>query len=416
MKDNKRVVVTGMGVVSSLGLNCTDFWENVKNGKCGISTVERFDTTEFPTKVAAEIKDFNPEDYLDRKDLRRLDRYSHYSLVAALEAFRNAKLTDDDKDNVKMGVIVTTSTGGVETMLEQYEIFKEKGYKRISPFVVPMMIPNMGAGRIAIEFGAKGFVESVITACASSANAIGDAYRIIQRGEADIMIAGGSDATLIPLTFAGFCAANKSMTQNEDPLKACRPFDVERDGFTMGEGAGILILEEYEKAVKRGADIICEVVGYACTCDAFHFTAPEPTGDGARRCMELALKDAEIDLSQLGYINAHGTGTPLNDKMEIMAINDLYNGNKYDISITASKSITGHGMGAAGAIEAIITALSIKEGFVTPTIGTTNIDPECYIDGIVLEKGITKNINYGMSNSFGFGGHNATLIFKKTGD
>ncbi|MBN2851108.1 MAG: beta-ketoacyl-ACP synthase II [Clostridia bacterium] len=416
MKDNKRVVVTGMGVVSSLGLNCSDFWENVKKGICGISLVERFDTTEFPTKVAAEIKNFNPEDYLDRKDIRRLDRYSHYSLIAAIEAFNNAKLTEEDKNNVRMGVIVTTSTGGVETMLEQYEIFKEKGYKRISPFVVPMMIPNMGAGRIAIEFGAKGFVESVITACASSANAIGDAYRIIQRGEADIMIAGGSDATLIPLTFAGFCAANKSMTQSEDPLTACRPFDIERDGFTMAEGAGILVLEEYEKAVGRGADIICEIVGYACTCDAFHFTAPEPTGDGARRCMELAMKDADIDLSQLGYINAHGTGTPLNDKMEAMAINDLYNGNNYDISVTASKSITGHGMGAAGAIEAIITSLSIKEGYVTPTIGTKNIDPECFIDGIVLEKGINKNINYGMSNSFGFGGHNATLIFKKTGD
>jgi len=416
MKYNKRVVITGMGVMSSLGLDRNDFWNNVKKGKCGISLVEKFDTTNFPTKVSAEIKNFKAEDYLDRKDVRRLDKFSHYALIAAKEAFIDAKLTEEDKNNERMGVVVTTSIGGCETMLDQNEIFKEKGYRRVSPFVVPMMIPNMAAGRIAIEFGAKGFVEAVITACASSTNAIGDAYRVIQRGEADIMFAGGADATIIPLTFAGFCAANKSMSVSENPKEACRPFDKKRNGFVMGEGAGVLVLEEYEHAKKRGANIVSEVVGYACTCDAFHFTAPEPTGDGARRCMKLAIEDAEITLNELDYINAHGTSTPLNDKMEAMAINRLYDGKKYDISITSSKSITGHAMGAAGAIELIITALSMKEGFVTPTIGTTDIDPECYIDGIVLGKGLKKEMKYGMSNSFGFGGHNASIVLKKIGD
>lgn len=405
-----------MGVISSTGLHVKEFWENVKQGNCGINLVERFDTTEFPTKVAAEIKNFNVEDYLERKDIRRLDRYSHYALVAAMQAYKNAKLTDEDKDNVRMGVSVTTGIGGVETLVKQYEIFKEKGYRRMSPFSVPMMIPNMAAGRIAIEFGAKGFVEAVITACASSTNAIGNATRVIQRGEADIMIAGGSDATLTPITFAGFCAANKSMSQSEDPLTACIPFDTNRDGFVMGEGAAVLILEEYEHAKKRGANILSEVVGYACTCDAFHFTAPEPEGDGARRCMELALKDANITLDELDYINAHGTGTPLNDKMEAMAINNMYGGKSYDISITSSKSITGHCMGAAGALETIITSLSLTNGYISPTIGTKDIDPECYIKGIVLEKGIEKEMTYGMTNSFGFGGHNATLVIKKLGE
>ncbi len=405
-----------MGVISSTGLNVKEFWKNVKQGNCGINLVERFDTTEFPTKVAAEIKNFSAEDYLDRKDVRRLDRYSHYALIAAIEAYKNAKLTDEDKNNVRMGVSVTTGIGGVETLISQYEIFKEKGYRRMSPFSVPMMIPNMAAGRIAIEFGAKGFVEAVITACASSTNAIGNATRVIQRGEADIMIAGGSDATLTPITFAGFCAANKSMSQSEDPLTACIPFDVNRDGFVMGEGAAVLILEEYEHAKKRGATILSEVVGYACTCDAFHFTAPEPEGDGARRCMELAMKDANITLDELDYINAHGTGTLLNDKMEAMAINNLYAGKSYDISITSSKSITGHCMGAAGALETIITTLSLQNGYVSPTIGTKNVDTECSVEGIVLEKGIKRDMTYGMTNSFGFGGHNATLVIKKLGE
>jgi len=408
----RRVVVTGMGVISSLGKDINTFWNALKEGKNGISLVTKFDCSDLPTKVAAEITDFDPFEYIDKKEAKRMDQFTQYAMAAAKMAVESSGLDLEKVDKYRMGVIVGSGIGGIQTLEEQHLVLLEKGSKRISPFFITMMISNMASGRIAIEYGAKGFNECVVTACATSNNAIGDAFKVIQRGDADIMITGGSEASMTKLSFAGFCAANKAMTESPDPNNACKPFDMERDGFVMGEGAGILILEEYEHAVRRGAEIIAELVGYGCTCDAFHITAPAENGEGSARAMQLAIADAGIAPEEIGYINAHGTSTPHNDKNETAAIKTVFGEHAYKLAVSSTKSMTGHLLGAAGAVEAIATCMALKEGFLPPTINYRNPDPECDLD-YVPNQGRKADIRYALSNSLGFGGHNATLLFKK---
>ncbi len=408
----KRVVITGMGLITSLGSTVEEFWGAIKAGKCGISLVERFDTSDLPTKVAAQVDSFDPALYMDGKEAKRMDRYTQFAMAAAKFAVESSGIGKDSVDPYRFGVLVGSGIGGLETLEQQHSTFLEKGAKRVSPFFIPMMISNMAAGRIAIQYGAKGFNEAVVTACATSTNAIGDAFKVIQRGDADVMITGGCEAAITKLAFAGFCSANRAMSQSEDPLNASRPFDANRDGFVMGEGAGILVLEEYEHAVERGAVIFAEICGYGCTCDAFHITAPAEGAEGAVRSMQMAVKDAGIKPEDIDYINAHGTSTPHNDKNETAAIKSAFGEYAYKIPVSSTKSMTGHLLGAAGAIEAIITALSLKEGFVPATINYKNPDPECDLD-YVANKGRSVQIKYALSNSLGFGGHNATICLKK---
>jgi len=407
----KRVVVTGMGVISSLGLNINDFWNAIKEGRSGISLVERFDTSGLPTKVAAEIKNFEPTDFINKKEAKRMDRYTQYAIAATQQAMEQAAFNMEAINKERMGVIVGSGIGGIETLENQHKTLLEKGPNRVSPFFIPMMIANMATGQIAIQYGAKGINECIVTACATGTNSIGDAFKVIQRGDADIIITGGTEAPITPLSFAGFCSM-KAMSTNPDPNTASRPFDLERDGFVMGEGAAILILEEYEHAIARGAQILAEVVGYACTCDAFDQVQPAPNGEGSAKCMELAIKDAGIKPEDIDYINAHGTSTYYNDKYETMAIKSVFGSHARELAISSTKSMTGHLLGAAGAIEAVISICALREGFLPPTINYKTPDPECDLD-YVPNVGRNKEINYVLSNSLGFGGHNSALIFKK---
>ena len=372
----KRVVITGMGAVTSLGIGADKLWESIKEGKCGISKIERIDVSDLPAKVASEVKDFNPEDFIEKKESRRMDRFAQFALTAAQMAVADSKLDLDKINKERFGVIIGSGTGGIETLENQCAEFLEKGYRRVSPFLVPMMICNMASGLVAIKFGAKGYNECSVTACASSTNSIGDAFKVIQRDDANIMIAGGAEACITRLTIAGF-SSSKAMTTNSDPEIACRPFDIDRNGFILGEGSGVLILEELEHALSRGANIIAEVVGYGCTNDAFHITAPAEGGEGAARCMEIAIKDAGIIPSEIGYINAHGTSTKANDKNETAAVKSVFGKYAYELPMSSTKSMTGHLLGAAGAVEAIITALALRDGFLPPTINYKNPDPEC---------------------------------------
>ncbi|HOJ11684.1 MAG TPA: beta-ketoacyl-ACP synthase II [Clostridiales bacterium] len=408
---NKRVVVTGMGVVSSLGIGISDFWESIKQGKSGISTVTKFDITNYPTKVAAELKNFDPNQFIDKKESKRMDKYTQYAVAAAQIAMEQSALNLEKINKERMGVILGSGIGGIETLEEQHKILMEKGPGRVSPFFIPMMIANMASGRIAIQYGAKGFNECIVTACATGTNAIGDAFKVIQRGDADIMIAGGSEAPITPLSFSGFCSM-KAMSTNSDPSTASRPFDKDRDGFVMGEGAGVIILEEMEHALARNAAILGEIVGYACTSDAFDHVQPAPEGEGAARCMKLAIEDAVINIEDIEYINAHGTSTYYNDKNETAAIKTVFGEHAKKLAISSTKSMTGHLLGAAGAIEAIICVLALKEGFIPPTINYKTPDPECDLD-YVPNIGKSQEINCALSNSLGFGGHNSTLVIKK---
>lgn len=409
---DRRVVITGMGVLTSLGDKIDPFWSAIKEGKNGISRVERFDVTNFEAKVAAEIKDFDPSEFMDRKDAKRMDRYIQYSIAASRRAIEDSGIDLENSDRDRIGVIMGTGIGGIETLENQHETLLTKGPGRVSPFFIPMMIPNMASGTVAIQFGLKGFNECVITACATSTNAIGDAFNVIKRNAADVIVAGGTEAAISPLSFAGFCSM-KALSTTEDPNCACRPFDLDRNGFIMGEGAGAVILEEYEYAKKRGANIIAEVVGYGCTNDAYHITAPAPNGEGGAKSMQLAIDDAGIKASDIGYINAHGTSTELNDKNETMAVKTVFGEEQAaKTPISSTKSMTGHLLGAAGAVEAIICALVLKEGFIPPTINYNTPDPNCDLD-YVPNKGRTADIKYALSNSLGFGGHNATIILKK---
>jgi len=406
----RRVVITGMGSVSSLGMGADNLWKSIKMGKCGISRIERVDVSDLPAKVGAEIKDFDPSEFMDKKEVKRTDRFAQFALAAAQMAIEDSKINLDNVNKERVGVIIGTGIGGIETMLAQHREFFEKGYRRVSPFVVPMMIPNMASGLIAIKYGARGFNECTVSACASSTNSIGDAFKVIQRNDAEVMITGGAEASITGLTLAGFCAS-KAMTTNDDPATACRPFDLERNGFILGEGAGVLILEDLEHALNRGANIIAEIVGYGCTNDAFHITSPAEGGEGAARCMKLAIEDAGINTSDIGYINAHGTSTKPNDKGETAAVKSVFGKHAYELSISSTKSMTGHLLGASGAIEAIITALALKDGFLPPTINYKTPDPECDLN-YVPNEGKNADFTYALTNSFGFGGHNASLVLK----
>lgn len=409
---NNRVVITGCGVISSLGQDVLTFWKHIVAGKSGVSKIESFDTSEYPAKIAAEIKDFNPEDYMDRKDARRADRFSQFGVAAAKLALEHANLQINDENAHRIGVYVGSGIGGLRTWEEQHKILLEKGPRRVSPFFIPMMIANMASGLISILTGAKGPNSAPISACATGTHAIGDAFNIIRRGHADAMIAGGTEATISPVAFAGFCAARALSTRNDEPERASRPFDAERDGFVMGEGAGILVLESLDHALKRGAPIIAEVVGYGMSGDAYHLTAPAPEGEGATRSMLEAIRDADLQPTDVDYINAHGTSTDYNDKFETIAIKNAFGEHARRLAISSTKSMTGHLLGAAGGIETIITALSIRDQIAPPTINYENPDPECDLDYVPNEARKMK-VNVALSNSLGFGGHNATIILSK---
>ncbi|OXT08622.1 beta-ketoacyl-[acyl-carrier-protein] synthase II [Thermoanaerobacterium thermosaccharolyticum] len=406
-----RVVITGIGAITPIGNSIDELWDSLINGRSGIDKITRFDVSSYPTKLAAEVKDFEPTEYIDKKEAKRMDRFTQFALASAKMALTDSGLDLEKEDLDRIGVIYGSGIGGIETLENQQNILKEKGPGRVSPFFVPMMIADMAAGLISITFGLKGHNETIVNACASSTNAIGDAFKVIERGDADVIVTGGSEAAITPLAIAGFCSM-KAMSTNDDPKTACRPFDANRDGFIMGEGSATLILESLEHAIKRGAKIYCEIVGYGATADAYHITAPAPEGAGAARAMKLALKDADIIPEDIDYINAHGTSTEYNDKYETMAIKNVFGQHAYKLKVSSTKSMTGHMLGASGAVEAVATVLAIKNGIVPPTINYETPDPECDLD-YVPNKALEMEINYALSNSFGFGGHNATLVFKK---
>jgi len=401
-----------MGAVTPFGVGADVLWNSVRAGTSGVDKVTRIDVSEMPTKVAAEVRDFDPAQFLDRKEIKRMDRFTQYALVASMLAFGQSGLKMENEDPTRAGTIIGSGIGGLETLEEQHKLMLARGPGRVSPFFIPMMIANMASGQIAIQFGFKGFNESINTACASGTNAIGDALVVIRDGRADIMLAGGAEAAMTPMAFAGFCSM-KAMTPNPDPNTASRPFDKERDGFVLGEGAGIVILEEYERAKARNAPIIAEVVGYGCTDDAFHIVAPAEGGEGAARCMKLALGDAGVAPEKVGYINAHGTSTDYNDRYETAAIKNVFGEHAKTLCVSSSKSMTGHLLGATGAVEAIITCSALAEGFFPPTINYRTPDPECDLDYIPNAGKAVAGVGYAISNTFGFGGHNATLVFKK---
>ncbi|WP_099362315.1 beta-ketoacyl-ACP synthase II [Fredinandcohnia onubensis] len=409
--EKKRVVVTGLGTVSPLGNDVKTTWENAKNGVSGIGPLTRVQIEGLPAKVAAELKDFNPENYMDKKEARRMDRFTQYAIAASFMAVKDANLTINEDNAERVGVWLGSGIGGMETHEEQHKIFLEKGYRRVSPFYVPMMIPDMAAGQVSIAIGAKGINTCTVTACATGTNSIGDAFKVIQRGDADVMVTGGTEAPLTNMSFAGFVSA-RAVSLNPDPKTASRPFDKNRDGFVMGEGAGVLVLEELEHALARGANIYAEIVGYGATGDAYHITAPAPGGEGGARAMRQAIADAGLNPSDVDYINAHGTSTDYNDKFETAAIKEVLGEHAYKVAISSTKSMTGHLLGAAGGVEAIFSVLAIKEGIIPPTINYETPDPDCDLD-YVPNKARQQEVNVALSNSLGFGGHNATILFKK---
>jgi 3-oxoacyl-[acyl-carrier-protein] synthase II len=400
-----------MGVMTSLGHDLETFWSNLMEGKSGVGMIELFDVSEYPTRIAAEIKDFDPEQYFDRKEARRMDRFVQFAVAASLMALKDAGLNvKEDTDPERVGVSVGSGIGGLSTWEEQHKILLEKGPKRVSPFFIPMMIANMASGQISMLTGAKGPNSTAVTACATGTHSIGDSFKMIMRGDADVMICGGAEATISPTGVAGFCALRAMSTRNDEPARASRPFDTDRDGFVMGEGSGILILESLEHAKKRGARIYGEVIGYGMSGDAYHMTDPDP--DGAARCMIKAIKDAGIAPEEIDYINAHGTSTPVGDRSETTAIKAALGDHAYKVAVSSTKSMTGHLLGAAGGVEALICGLALKHGYIPPTINLENQDPECDLD-YVPNKPRQADLRVAMSNSFGFGGHNATIILRK---
>ena len=408
----KRVVITGMGAITPLGIGVEDFWQGLISGKTGIDLVTRFDVSALPTQIAAEVKGFEPDQYIDRKEAKRMDRFTQFAVAAAQMAVENAGIDLVKAGQERVGVVLGSGIGGMETLEEQMEVKRVKGPGRVSPFFVPMMITNMAAGQIAITFGVTGPNITVVTACASATNAIGEAFRMIQNGVADVVITGGTEAAITPMAFAGFCSMRAMSRSNNDPRKASRPFEQRRDGFVMGEGAGLVILESLELAQKRKARIYAEVLGYGSSADAYHITAPVPGGVGAAKAMAAALRDAELQPEELDYINAHGTSTELNDKYETMAIKEVFREHAFKLAVSSTKSMTGHLLGAAGGIEAIATALALYHNLVPPTINYEQPDPECDLD-YVPNTARKMRIKYALSNSLGFGGHNATILLGK---
>jgi len=408
----RRVVVTGIGAITPIGHGREAFFNGLKTGKNGASLIEAFDTTEYTTKVAAEIKDFQPELYINKKEIKRMDKFVQFGIAASQMAVEDAKIDFEKVDATRVGVIMGSGIGGIQTLAAQHEKLLSKGPKRVSPFLIPMMITNMISGSISMEFGAKGPNTTVVTACASGTHAVGDAFKVIQRGDADVMFTGGAEASICELGMAGFCTMKAMSTRNDDPLTASRPFDEGRDGFVMGEGSGVLILESLEHAKARGAKIYAEVVGYGATADAYHITSPAPGGEGAARCMNMAMADAGIVAEDIDYVNAHGTSTPYNDKFETMAIKTALGEHAYNINVSSTKSMTGHLLGASGAIEAIASVMAVSEDFIPPTINLNNQDPELDLN-YTPNTGVEKIVRYALSNSLGFGGHNGTIIVRK---
>lgn len=407
----KRVVITGMGIVSPLGIGIDENWQALCQGKSGIGPITRFDTTEYPAKIAGEVKNFNPEEYVDKKDLKKMDIFIQYALAAGTMAIKQSGLIINESNADRVGVLVGSGLGGLQTIEKYHTMLLQSGPKKISPFFVPMLIVNLAPGQISIYFGCRGPNSSVVTACATGNHSIGEAFRIIQRGDADAMIAGGVESTITPLAVAGFCALKALSTRNDEPEKASRPFEKNRDGFVMAEGAGILVLESLECALRRGAPIFAEIIGFGCNADAYHITAPSPNGEGAARCMQIALDDAEIKPEDVDYVNAHGTSTPMNDLSETIAMKTVFGQHVKNLPVSSTKSMTGHMLGAAGGAEAIFSILTITHGIIPPTINYDEPDPECDLDYVpnVARK---QSVRIAMSNSFGFGGTNATLIFK----
>ncbi|MCI0551454.1 MAG: beta-ketoacyl-ACP synthase II [Anaerolineae bacterium] len=408
----RRVVVTGMGCISPVGNNVSDTWSAILAGKSGSGMITLFDASRHKTRFAAEVKDFDPAALLGQREARKMDRFTQFATVATLEALEHSGLKIDETNRDRVGILIGTGIGGIGTLLDQADVMRERGPDRVSPFLIPMMISDSAAGMLAIRVGARGPNMAIATACASGNNAIGDAVETIRRGAADVMIAGGAEASLVPLAMAGMNVMGALSTRNEDPQTASRPFDKDRDGFLMGEGAGILILESLEHAQARGATVFCELNGYGTTDDAHHISAPAENGAGAAMSMKLALEDADLNVNDISYINAHGTSTPLNDKSETAAIKTVFGEQAYSIPVSSTKSMTGHLLGASGAVEAVFCILAIREEILPPTINYQTPDPECDLDYVPNEprKVSTRHV---MSNSFGFGGHNATLIFSR---
>ena len=408
----KRVVITGMGAITPLGNNLADYWTGLINGKSGIGLITHFDASSHACLIAGEVRGFDPHEYVDRKEAKRMDRFAQFAVAASLQALQDSRLVIDALNADDIGVLIGTGVGGIKVLEDQQEIYLTKGPGRCSPFMIPMMIANMAAGLTAIHTGAKGPSNCTVTACAAGSNAIGDAFRLVQRGLAKGMICGGTEAAVTPLGLAGFASAKALSTRNDDPTRASRPFDKDRDGFVMGEGAGILIIEELETALARGARIYAEMIGYGLTCDAYHMTAPVPDGRGATRAIELAIKDAGLTPAEISYINAHGTSTGANDPTETKAIKKALGESAYQIPVSSTKSMTGHLLGGSGGIEAVATVMAIANDRIPPTLNLDNPDPDCDLDYVPYESR-QQIVNAALSNSFGFGGHNVTLAFRK---
>jgi 3-oxoacyl-[acyl-carrier-protein] synthase II len=408
----RRVVVTGIGVVSALGTGVEKNWNALLQGQSGVDHISRFDASDLPTQIAGEVKDFNAEEFIDKKEIKKMDLFIQYALAAADMAMKDSALVINEENAERVGVLVGSGLGGLPTIEKYHEALNEGGYKKVTPFFIPMLIINLAPGQISIRYGAKGPNFSAVSACAAGTHAIGEAYHVIRRGDADAMITGGAESTITPLAIAGFNAMKALSTRNDDPQGASRPFDKDRDGFVMGEGAGILILEEYEGAKARGAKIYAEVVGYGLSGDAYHLTAPAPEGEGAARCMKLALKNAGLNPEEVDYINAHGTSTPFNDYYETLAIKSALGDHSRKVMVSSTKGMTGHALGAAGGIEAVFSLLAMERGVVPPTINYTTPDPDCDLD-YVANTARQAKVNVAVSNSLGFGGTNATIIFKK---
>lgn len=413
--DKRRVVITGVGMITPLGIGVELSWNGLLAGRSGIGKITQFDAANFPTRIAGEVDGFNPEEYIEPKEIKKMDRFIHFALAAAQMAMSDSGLKITDENAERAGVIVGSGIGGLRSIEHYHSVLLEKGPRRITPFFIPMLVVNLASGQISIRFGAKGPNSAVVTACATGSHAIGDAFKIIQRGDADAMIAGGTEAVITPLGIGGFNAMKALSTRNDEPEKASRPFDMDRDGFVMGEGAGVMILESLETALERGAGIYAEIAGYGMAADAYHITSPSPNGEGAARCMKMALQDAGVDPSVVNYINAHGTSTKAGDEIETYAIKTVFGEYAYKIPVSSTKSMTGHLLGAAGGVESVISILSIKDDIIPPTINLDTPDPECDLD-YVTNRARRTTVNYALSNSFGFGGTNACLLFRKFND
>ncbi|SFG33395.1 beta-ketoacyl-ACP synthase II [Oribacterium sp. WCC10] len=412
MDNKRRVVITGIGTVNPTGNNVSESWENIQKGYCGIGPITHFDTENFTVKLAGEVKNFDPSEIIDRREQKHMSRFTQFAIIAAEEAIRQSGIKDSDEyDASRIGVIVSSGIGALDTIEAEHSKALNHGFERVSPFFIPMTISNMAAANVAIRNGFKGMCTCPVTACAGGSNAIGDAFHRVRDGYEDVMIAGGTEACISPLGIGGF-SSMRALNHSEDPNRASIPFDNERSGFVMGEGAGIIVMEEREHAIRRGAKIIAEIVGYGANCDAYHITSPNPEGEGGADCMRLAIKDAGIDSYDISYINAHGTSTHLNDSCETKAIKSVFGDHAYDVPVSSTKSMTGHLLGAAGGVEAVFCVKALQDGFIPATINYRNADPECDLD-VVPNEGRKADLKYALSNSLGFGGHNACLIFAK---